>query len=150
MRQEPQSNDPLKGATIAALARIVDPLIDLMFDTGVTVHEFSRIVRERAVRRATTRLSKDSGHGTKSRVAILTRLTRSEVARILKAADASKNGRIGQHPARKILAGWYDNPMYLSESGDPEVLPIFGARRSFERLVARYSAGIPVRAMLDQ
>jgi hypothetical protein len=40
--------------------------------------------------------------------------------------------------------------MFLSENGDPLILPIFGARRSFERLVARYSGGIPVRAMLDQ
>ena len=107
-------------------------------------------MRERAVRRATTRISRDSGRGSKSRVAILTGLPRSEVARILKATDPSKIGRLGQHAARKVLAGWYDNPMFLSDSGDPSVLPIFGARRSFERLVARYSGGIPVRAMLDQ
>lgn len=150
MPQEPPSNDPLRSATIVALARIVDPLIDLMFDTGVTVQEFSRIVREQAVRRATARISRDSGHGSKSRVAILTGLPRSEVARILKADVASTTGRLGQHPARKILNAWYDNPMFLSDSGDPLVLPIFGARRSFERLVARYSGGIPVRAMLDQ
>jgi hypothetical protein len=30
------------------------------------------------------------------------------------------------------------------------VLPIFGKRRSFERLVERYGASIPVRAMLDE
>jgi hypothetical protein len=150
VRQEPAANDPLKTATIVALARIVDPLIDLMFDTGVTVHEFSKIVRERAVRRATARLGKDGGRLSKSQAAILTGLPRSEVARILKAADPSKVGRIGQHPARKVLAGWYDNPMFLSDRGDPLVLPIFGPKRSFERLVARYSAGIPVRAMLDQ
>lgn len=150
MRQETPLNDPLRSATIVALARIVDPLIDLMFDTGVTVHEFSRIVRERAVRRAHARISRDSGHGSKSRVAIITGLPRSEVARILKAADASKIGRIGQNPASKVLAGWYDNPMFLSDSGDPLILPIFGKKRSFEHLVARYSVGIPVRAMLDQ
>lgn len=149
VRKEPPSNDPIKSATTLALARIVDPLIDLMFDTGVTVHEFSQIVRERAVRRAHARVSRD-GHGSKSRVAIITGLPRSEVARILKAADASKIVRVGQNPARKVLAGWYDNPMFLSDSGDPLVLPIFGTKRSFERLVARYSVGIPVRAMLDQ
>ncbi len=135
---------------IDALARIADPLIDLMFDTGVTVQEFSRIIRERAVRRATARVNRDSGHGSKSRVAILTGLPRSEVARILKAAEASNSSHLGQNPARKVLAGWYDNPSFLSENGDPLILPVFGTRRSFERLVARYSGGIPVRAMLDQ
>jgi hypothetical protein len=150
VRSEPPSNDPLKGATIIALATIVEPLIDLMFDTGVTVQEFTRVVRESAVRRATSRISRDTSHGSKSRVAILTGLPRSEVARIMKATDRSPIRRLGVNPARKVLAGWYDNPMFLSENGDPLVLPIFGSRRSFERLVARYCGGIPVRAMLDQ
>jgi hypothetical protein len=128
----------------------MDPLIDLMLDTGVTVQEFSRIVRDRAVRRAAERITKENGRGSKSRVAIMTGLPRSEVARILMAADVPKVSRLGQHPARKVLAGWYDNPIFLSENGDPAALPVFGARRSFERLVALYSGGIPVRAMLDQ
>ena len=116
----------------------------------MTVQEFSRILRERAVRRADARVTKENGRGSKSRVAILTGLPRSEVARILMAAEAPPIRRVGQHPARKVLNGWYENPTFLSENGDPAVLPIFGARRSFERLVARYSAGTPVRAMLDQ
>jgi hypothetical protein len=68
----------------------------------------------------------------------------------LGAEDASTKKRLGQHPARKVLAAWYDNPRFLRVNGDPAVLPIFGKRRSFERLVATYSGGIPVRAMLDQ
>ena len=121
-----------------------------MLDTGVTVQEFSRILRRRAVRRAAVRITKENGRGSNSRVAIITGLPRSEVARILLADEAPKVSRLGQHPARKVLAGWYDNPIFLSENGDPAPLPIFGARRSFERLVALYSGGIPVRAMLDQ
>jgi hypothetical protein len=121
-----------------------------MFDTGVTVQEFTKVLRERAVRRATVRVSHEGGQSSKSRVAILTGLPRSEVARILKAADASMIGRVGQNPARRVIAGWYDNPIFLSNTGDPLVLPIYGAKRSFERLVARYSGGIPVRAMLDE
>jgi hypothetical protein len=58
--------------------------------------------------------------------------------------------RSGQHPARNVLAAWFDNPRFLAANGDPAVLPIFGKRRSFERLVAMHSRGIPVRAMLDE
>jgi hypothetical protein len=57
---------------------------------------------------------------------------------------------LGQHPARKVLAAWFDDPRFLAENGDPAVLPIFGKRRSFEQLVATHSRGIPVRAMLDE
>jgi hypothetical protein len=143
-------NDPLKEATIVALKRVVDPLVDLMFDTGVTVREFSQIVRERAVRTAARRVTKESGRDSKSRVAIITGLPRSEVSRILRSDDASPGKRLEQHPARNVLAAWFDNPRFLAANGDPAVLPIFGKRRSFERLVAMHSKGIPVRAMLDE
>jgi hypothetical protein len=143
-------NDPLKEATIVALKRVVDPLVGLMFDAGVTVREFSQIVRERAVRIAARRVSKESGRDSKSRVAIITGLSRSEVARILASDDVSPGKRSGKHPARNVLAAWFNNPRFLGANGDPAVLPIFGKRRSFEQLVAMHSRGIPVRAMLDE
>ncbi len=142
--------DPRKEATIVALKRVVDPLVELMFDAGVTVHEFNQLVRERAVRNAAARVSRDLGRGSKSRVAIVTGLPRSEVARILKSDEVPSNRRLGQHPARRVLAAWFDNPRFLGPNGDPAVLPIFGKRRSFEQLVAMHSGGIPVPAMLDE
>ncbi len=142
--------DPRKEATIGALKRVVDPLIELMIDAGVTVHEFSQLVRERAVRTAAVRVSREIGRDSKSRVAIITGLPRSEVARILRSGDAPPNRRLGQHPVRRVLAAWFDDPRFLAPSGDPAVLPIFGKRRSFEQLVAMHSGGIPVRAMLDE
>ncbi len=134
-----------------AFRRVADPLIDLMFDTGITVQEFNRLLRERAVHRAAASVTKEGGRASKSRVAIITGLARTEVARIL-AADRARSvpSRAGQNPARKVLAAWYDNRRFLSDSGDPAVLPIFGKRKSFEQLVTLYSGGIPVRAMLDQ
>jgi Family of unknown function (DUF6502) len=149
-RLKPLSQDPIKESTIIALKRIVDPLIGLMLDAGVTVQEFSKLVRESAVRSAADRVTRDGGRPSKSRVAIITGLSRSEVARILRLRDTPSATRPGQHPARKVLAAWYDTQQYLSKNGDPAILPIFGFRRSFEQLVAKHSGGIPVRAMLDQ
>jgi hypothetical protein len=143
-------NDPLKEATVVALKRVIDPLVNLMFDAGITVHEFRQLIRERAVQIASRRVTKESGRDSKSRVAIITGLPRSEVARILRSDDLSPSTRLGQHPARKVLAAWFDNPRFLAANGDPAVLPIFGKRRSFEQLVAIHSRGIPVRAMLDE
>ena len=48
------------------------------------------------------------------------------------------------------MAAWYDSRAFIAANGDPAVLPIFGKRRSFERLVLLTGGGIPVRAMLDQ
>lgn len=102
------------------------------------------------MRTAASRVCKESGRDSKSRIAIITGLPRSEVARILESNDASPTRRLGQHPARKVLAAWFDNPRFLAANGDPAVLPIFGKRRSFEQLVSMHSGGIPVRAMLDE
>lgn len=145
-----QSRDPFKETAITALKRVVDPLVDLMFDTGITVQEFSRLVRDRAVRSASARIARESGRNSNSRVAIITGLARAEVARILEANEPSFSSGDGQHPARRVLSAWHDNQRFLAANGDPAVLPIFGRRKSFEQLVAAHSGGIPVRAMLDQ
>jgi hypothetical protein len=142
--------DPFKETAITALRRVVDPLVDLMIDTGITVQEFSRLVRDRAVRSAAARVAKESGRNSNSRVAIITGLARAEVARILETNEPSFGLRGEQHPARRVLAAWYENQRFLAATGDPAVLPIFGRRKSFEQLVATHGGGIPVRAMLDQ
>jgi hypothetical protein len=148
--RESRLADPLKETTISALERVIDPLVYLVFDAGITVREFCRLIRERAVRSAATRVKRETGRSSNSHVAIITGLSRAEVARILKVEDASADSRPEQHPARRILAAWYDNRRFLGANGDPAVLPIFGRRGSFEQLVAMHSGGIPVRAMLDQ
>jgi Family of unknown function (DUF6502) len=145
-----QSRDPFKETAITALKRVVDPLVELMFDTGITVQEFSRLVRDRAVRSAAARIARESGRKSNSRVAIITGLSRAEVARILETNEPSFSSRGGQHPARRVLSAWHDNHRFLAANGDPAVLPIFGRRKSFEQLVAAHSGGMPVRAMLDQ
>ena len=144
------SSDPVKDATVSALERVLDPLLELLLDAGVTVQELNRAARNRAVRIATQRVVKESGRESKSRVAIMTGLPRSEVTRILGELDAGPKDKPDHHPARRVLAAWHDDPRFLAPNGDPAVLPIFGKKRSFERLVERYGVGIPVRAMLDE
>jgi len=144
------STDPVKDATVSALERVLDPLLELLLDAGVTVQELNRAARNRAVRIATQRVVKESGRESKSRVAIMTGLPRSEVTRILGELDAGPKDKPDHHPARRVLAAWHDDPRFLAPNGDPAVLPIFGKKRSFERLVERHGVGIPVRAMLDE
>jgi hypothetical protein len=150
VRRELHSRDPLKEAAIIALGRVVGPLLEIMLDAGVTTREFHHLIRDQAVRVANRRVIKESGRRSKSRVAIITGLPRSEVARILRKPVLLAGTSPDQHPARRILAAWFDNPRFLTPTGEPAVLPIFGKRRSFETLVSLHSGGIPVRAMLDE
>jgi len=142
--------DPVKVATINALERVLDPLLELMLDAGVTVPELNRVARDRAVRGAAKRIKKEIGRESKSRVAILTGLSRSEVGRILRSEDSASAQKPDQHRARRVLAEWHESSAYLAPNGLPAALPIFGKTRSFQNLVERYGGGIPVRAMLDE
>src|SRR5450755_2527223 len=132
MRHNPQKGDPIREATIATLKHVADPLLELMFDAGVTVQEFNYLMRDRAVHMATKRVIKECGRNNKSRVAILTGLPRSEVPRIFTLRDSTERTPPGQPPARRVLAAWYENPRSLAPTGHPAILPIFGKRRSFE------------------
>jgi|GEM_PF-1269921 len=145
-----RSLDPLKDATLVALESVIDPLIGLMLDVGITAHEFSKLIRERAVRIATSRVQSQTGRTSHSRVSIATGLPRSEVAKILKPAATRGQPKRSPNAARRILDAWYQSPTFLLASGEPAAIPIFGRRRSLEYLVAKYGAGIPVRAMLDE
>lgn len=145
-----RSPDPLHEATTIAIRRVIDPLLDLMFDAGVTVQELNQIIRERAVRNATKRVIRESGRESRSRVAIATGVPRAEVAKILGLQDKLDSVRRGQHPVRRVLAAWYEDSRFLARDGEPAALPIFGKLRSFEHLVSMYSGGTPVRAMLDE
>jgi len=140
----------LHDATIAALSSVIEPLVELMFETGVTIREFNNLSRERAVKIASLRQSRDRVPQSKAKISILTGIPRSEVTRILNDKQLRPSSSSGQHPIRRVLTGWFEDPLFLSQDGDPLVLPIFGKRRSFERLVNKYSSGIPTRAMLDE
>jgi Family of unknown function (DUF6502) len=135
---------------MGAFRQVVDSLLELTFDAGITVQQLNYLIRERAVHTASNRVVRDNGRLSKSRVAIITGLPRSEVARIHKAKDKYVKSKVDQHPARRVLAAWFDDPRFLGPSGDPAILPIFGKRRTFEHLVAEHGSGIPVRAMLDE
>lgn len=150
MRRTSQDSDPIRDAALSALELILDQLLDLMFDIGISVQEFNYLVRSRAVHVASRRLARDGGRHSKSRIAIITGLPRSEVTRLSKIANSRQRTRSGQQPARRTLTGWFNDPRFLNSDGEPAVLPIFGKRRSFENLVSKYGAGIPVRAMLDE
>jgi hypothetical protein len=121
-----------------------------MLDAGITVQQFNHVLRERAVRTAGRRVMKETGRSSKSRVAIITGLPRSEVTRISNSPDSYIKDTVGEHPTRRVLAAWFDDPRFLASSGEPATLPIFGKKRSFERLVSAHGAGVPVRAMLDE
>jgi hypothetical protein len=135
-----------------ALSLMLKPLVRLLIAQGVTHAEFSETAKEVYVETALRHFEKE-GKINKSRVAILTGLTRKEVKNVVdRALTTSTTEKTHSRPAR-VLTGWYSDPAYQGPYGIPLELPYESgdkAEPSFMALVKNYSGDMAPRQMLNQ
>lgn len=90
---------------------------------------------------------------TKSRVAVLTGLTRVDVNQLLATPPPEQTPQQEQyHRAALVLSGWAHDPEFRVDAKPIPALPFEaeGNTPSFSALVARHSGGAPARAVLDE
>ena len=135
-----------------ALSLMFKPLIRLLIAQGVTHAEFSETAKEVYVETALRHFETD-GKVNKSRVAILTGLTRKEVKNVIdRALTSDFREKTYSRPAR-VLTGWYSDPVFQGPYGIPLELPYESSEEdtpSFTELVRRYSGDMAPRQMLNQ
>ncbi len=135
-------SETLKSAIQAALLRLLHPLVKWLLEAGIGVADFLPLVKVAYVRAAREQ-GLASGAEPKrpnvSRIAVITGLTRGEVASILASGAADRPHERGRQRAERVLSGWWNDPNFHDDSGSPAVLPLRGGRRSFAALVERYS-----------
>ena len=128
------------------------PLVRLLIAQGVTHAEFSETAKEVYVEVA-LRNFEDEGKVNKSRIAILTGLTRKEVKNVIdRTLTSSDNQKTHSRPAR-VLTGWYSDPKFQGPYGIPLELPYESNDDdipSFTQLVKEYSGDMAPRQMLNQ
>jgi hypothetical protein len=135
-----------------ALSLMLKPLVRLLIAQGVTHAEFSETAKEVYVEIA-LRHFETEGKVNKSRVAILTGLTRKEVKNVVdRALTTASQEKTHSRPAR-VLTGWYSDPAYQGPYGIPLELPYEASDEgapSFVALVKNYSGDMAPRQMLNQ
>jgi len=135
-----------------ALSLMFKPLVRLLIAQGVTHAEFSETAKEVYVETALRHFETD-GKVNKSRIAILTGLTRKEVKNVIDRSLGSKfREKTYSRPAR-VLTGWYSDPAFQGPYGIPLELPYEsseGVKASFTELVRQYSGDMAPRQMLNQ
>ncbi|MBT8081172.1 MAG: hypothetical protein KJO56_01965 [Gammaproteobacteria bacterium] len=135
-----------------ALSLMFKPLVRLLIAQGVTHAEFSETAKEIYVETALRHFEKD-GKVNKSRVAILTGLTRKEVKNVVdRALNTSDKEKTYSRPSR-VLTGWYSDPKFQGPYGIPLELPYESKDDdgpSFVQLVREYSGDMAPRQMLNQ
>lgn len=140
--------DHLKGA----LSLMLKPLVRLLIAQGVTHAEFSETAKEVYVESA-LRDFEIEGKVNKSRIAILTGLTRKEVKNVIDRVlgEELKDKRYSR--PERVLAGWFNDPSYIGPYGIPLELPYVSSNEnepSFTELVKAYSGDMAPKQMLQE
>jgi hypothetical protein len=146
--------ESLKRAVHQALLRMLVPLASLLLELGIGIGEFLSVAKLAYVRAAQSQGRDATGamlRPNATRIAVVTGLTRKDVASILAAGDdESTVSQRGRHRAERVLSGWWNDPEFQDEFGRPSVLPEQGSAKSFATLCERYSGDPRFSAILEE
>jgi hypothetical protein len=135
-------SESLKIAVQAAVLRLLEPLVKWLLEAGLGVGDLQTLIKIAYVRAAREQGMSSGAEPTRpnaSRIAVVTGLTRGEVAVLLKSGAADQRRDHGRQRTERVLSGWWNDPAFQDSSGAPAVLPLRGGKRSFAALVERYS-----------
>lgn len=147
-------NQSVKENLGRALRLMLKPVAKLLIDQGISHQEFSEAAKEAFVEMA-IRDQVATGKINRSRIAIVTGLTRKEVAAVLARSMAEESHpRTFSRPGR-VLHGWHNDPDYTGPYGMPLEIPYEAegcgqTEPSFVNLVRTYSGDQSPVQMLDE
>lgn len=123
-----------------------------MYRSGISFGEFTQLGKVAYIKEIEKELIKENEKATTSRIAIITGLTRKEVATIRKQdtpkiEPAKRRGR-----AVRVITAWMNDAKYRDSTGKPKLLKVSNnsADVSFQSLVSQYSGDMPYRAMMNE
>lgn len=135
----------MKEHVIQSIRYLLRPLVRFLLKHGVTYAEFADACKDVYVDVARQEYGIQGRPTNNSRVAMLTGLSRREVARVrdrlldgLAEPAELQGSRISQ-----ILSGWHLDPEFVGESGQPKDLPPTGPSGSLAALLKRYAGDLP-------
>ncbi|NNE59283.1 MAG: hypothetical protein HKN35_00115 [Woeseia sp.] len=135
-------------SVLQALLIAIRPIAKMLLRNGIGFREFAEIAKAAFVDVSTKDYGLRGRPTNISRVAVMTGLTRKEVRRIRDKISSGEEALvIKSNPLGTVLHKWYSVPAYLSDSGDPMVLPFDGSTPSFSQLVREFGGDIPPGAM---
>lgn len=143
--------ETVKHYLLEAIRIMMKPLVRLLISQGVTHAELTDTLKEVYVDSAIRHFA-ESGKINKSRIAILTGMTRKEVRNVIdRALEIGAEKKVLSRPER-VLSGWYNDPRYTGPYGVPFELPYEApeGQVSFIELVKTYSGDMAPKPMLAE
>jgi len=140
-------------ALIAALRRLLRPLIKLLLVNGITYPFLSNLLKSLYVEVAREEFILNGKPQTDSRISLLSGVHRKDVKRLGEESQQEQAAPPTISLGAKLVALWTSNEMYLDENGRHIPLPrqaSEGGAKSFEGLVSSVSKDIRSRVILDE
>lgn len=138
---------------LSAFRRLLQPLIRILIRNGVSYYEFNEVVKGVFVEVAERDFSLPGRESSMSRIAILSGLSRKEVAR-QKGVLASGNlfeAASNLNRVTRVLVGWHSDPEFTGPYGMPIELPFESDDGpSFTALVEKHCGDMAPSAMLEE
>lgn len=139
------------GALLAALTRVLRPLVRLLIRGGVTFPMLSDLLRTLYVEVAHRDLL-EPGTRTDSRISLMTGVHRKEIRRLRLLPATELSAPPAMLGRQRIVARWLGTPEYSDAAGRPLPLPRVGdsaGKPSFEALVRSVTTDVRPRAVLE-
>jgi hypothetical protein len=137
---------------LAAYRRILQPLVRILIRSGISYGEVAELMKTVFVEVAARDFDLPDRKTSLSRIAILTGLTRKEVAKqddIIRSGVLNFDSNLNR--VIRVLEGWHNDPAFTGPYGMPMELPFESpTSASFASLVRRHSGDMAPRAMLDE
>jgi len=141
-----------KQRLLTAYRRLLKPLVRILLRNGVAFNEFSDIAKAVYVDVASQEFKVPNRKMSQARIAILTGLTRKEVARFFgEKAKQPEELKSNLNRVTRVLAGWHTDSDFTGPYGLPLELEFESPKGlDFSELIRRYSGDMAARAMLDE
>lgn len=140
-------------ALIAALRRMLRPLVRLMISKGVTLPTLTTILKETFVSVAEDDFPVKGKRQTDSRINLLTGVHRKDVKRLRAETPAEREMPQAVGLGAQIVSRWVSDPLTTDSENRPIPLPRqdkSGSSLSFDGLVEGISKDVRPRAVLDE
>jgi hypothetical protein len=128
------------------------PIVRQLLRHGVTYGTFSQLAKRVYYQVASEEFALPQRKQSDSRVALITGLTRRDVA-ALREVDGEVLPDLDAHLATRLIDRWTTDKRYLTDTGNPRQLALESRRSndpSFTHLVREVGGDIPPRALLDE
>jgi hypothetical protein len=146
--------DSVKQTLLEAYRVLMGPLVRILLRQGISIAEFSEVIKAVYVEVALKDFKVSGRKATRTRIAVMTGLTRKEVKRVIdEVARERFELKTGVNRLTRVLVGWHTDPDFTGPYGMPLELQYEAAvpgEPTVSELVKRHSGDMSPRSIIDE